>query len=44
MFVNQVIAWIAHGQLIDVEGEFFIHKVIYEPEEKIMFTSLKNKK
>ena len=44
VFVNQVIAWIAHGQLIDVEGEFFIHKVIYEPEEKIMFTSLKNKK
>ena len=42
--MNQVIAWIAHGQLIDVEGEFFIHKVIYEPEEKIMFTSLKNKK
>jgi hypothetical protein len=32
-----VIGWIAHGQLIDVEGEFFIHKVVHDPEERLQF-------
>jgi len=32
--MSQVVAWVAHGQIIDSEGEFFIHKTISEPEDK----------
>jgi len=30
--------WIVHGQIIDTEGEFFIHRVVQEPEEKFKFS------
>jgi hypothetical protein len=31
VFVRQIAAWIAHGQIIDTEDEFFIHKIVQEP-------------
>lgn len=39
VFVSQVIGWVVHGQIIDTEGEFFIHRVVQEPEEKFKFSS-----
>lgn len=43
VFVRQIAAWIAHGQIIDTEDEFFIHKIVQEPEEKFRFTKNQSK-
>jgi len=28
VFLNQINSWILYGQILDLHGEFFVHKVI----------------
>lgn len=37
--INQVNSWILYGEIIDKNGEFFIHKVSYEPIHKFKFNN-----
>ena len=34
VFLRQVAAWMGHGQIIDTEGEFFIHKAVSDDSDK----------
>lgn len=39
VFINQVSMWILYGQIQDMNGEFFVHKVLTEASEKYKFKS-----
>jgi hypothetical protein len=37
--MNQIIAWLLYGEIIDKNGEFFIHRVTFEPTHKFKFNN-----
>ena len=37
--MNQIIAWLLYGEIIDKNVEFFIHRVTFEPTHKFKFNN-----
>jgi hypothetical protein len=39
VLINQVMAWLLYGEIIDRNGEFFVHRVTFEPNCKFKFNN-----
>lgn len=39
ILINQIISWLLYGEIIDKNGEFFVHRVTFEPTHKFKFNN-----
>ncbi len=39
ILVNQIVAWLIYGDIVDQNGEFFVHRVTFQPMHKFKFNN-----
>lgn len=39
ILLNQIISWLIYGEIIDKNGQFFVHRVTFQPTHKFKFNN-----